>query len=143
MDCVSEMICLKFIRTIFLTIQKIFVSAVIVSVIIVSKTQIVIQPKSISASRVGEIRRTIHKPSKSGILYAGSSCVAVFWISRNDINHQICLVCPSCRRNIVIINSDNGFRFYPLKLQIGRFSPVDKDKNFPAADTAHIIRNRV
>ena len=46
----------KFIRTIFLTIQKIFVSAVIVSVIIVSETQIVIQPKSIFASRVGEIR---------------------------------------------------------------------------------------
>ena len=137
------MIRLKFIRTICLTMQKIFVSAVIVSVIIVSKTQIVIQPKSISASRVGEIRRTIHKPSKSGILYAGSSCVAVFWISRNDINHQICLVCPSCRRNIIIINSDNGFGFYPLKLQIGRFSPIDKDKNFPAADTAHIIRNRV
>ena len=133
----------KFIRTIFLTIQKIFVSAVIVSVIIVSETQIVIQPKSISASRVGEIHRTVHKSCKSGVLYAGSSCVAVFWISCNYINHQICLVCPSCRRNIVIINSDNGFGFYPLKLQIGRFSPIDKYEDFPAADTAHIIRNRV
>ena len=133
------MIRLKFIRTIFLTIQKIFVSAVIVSVIIVSKTQIVIQPKSISASRVGEIRRTIHKPSKSSVLYTGSSCVAIFGISCNDINHQISLVRPSCRRNIVIINSDNGFRFYPLKLQIGRFSPVDKDKNFTAADALTLL----